>query len=324
MLNKNIINEFNLDKNYSEVLNDWQNTVYKCKNKNGELVVIRVAPESHRTFQQIESEIEIILNALKYNIPVPEPILANNKKHIVTFESNSTQFNAVCFKWIDKPLMQFENNSDNKNIKLFNIIGQNMAKINNSMDKIYLEKTISRMQWFEEPLFINISDYQKLIPSDVLVSINKIFEKIKRISTENMDYGLIHNDLRVHNIFEKDYEINIIDFDQSCYNFRAKELANFIFASFIHPRICVQDSQKHLLDNAIKEFIDGYNKFRKFPKEQMNYFNLFIKERIILAYLCELSFTQKAKSEKAKKEIKNEAKKLELLLLTPEEKILNF
>ena len=339
MLNINLIEAFNLDENFCEELNNWQNITYKAKTKTNEFVAIRVTPISHRSKKEIESEIKIIQEVSKINSCVPtlicvkdafkEDNLSFSDRYIVSYRDKSHKeeiFYAVCFKWINNSLLidKLQTKQTKKYVSgkiiidLFYEIGKSTALIHKAMDNINVTE-ISRMSWNEEPLFLNINKFKNEMGEKLYSKIICLFENLKNIKRNDLsvknDYGLIHNDLRFHNIFEGE-KLIIIDFDQVCFNYRIKDLANLLFATFIHPRICIKCNYIEISKDCIKFFKQGYNKYRIFPEEQLSRLNIFIKERAILAYLCELEFGFKEKNEKHKKEIIKSAGILKEIILS--------
>lgn len=99
-------------------------------------------------------------------------------------------------------------------------------------------------------------------------------------------YGIIHNDVHIHNFFVDDGHISLFDFDDCSFGWYAEDIASHFFYMIMFTNI-FNKSEKYIIDfakNYLMTYFRGYTKNYNINKDCISKFDLFLKYRMTGVY----------------------------------------
>lgn len=264
--------------NYKD-LGGFENFVYEFENANG-LFILRLTHSSHRSSQDIKSELDFIYYLAKNNANVAMPIRNKNNNFIETIScADGSYFIVSAFEKAKgvRPTRDLVNND--LLINYGRTIGKFHKLTKNYQPSPGIEK---RYSWEEDFIFENIENY--LVPEDKIIidKFNELKAEIMKIPMTNDNYGLIHTDVHFGNFFINNLDICVFDFDDSAYQYFISDIAIalFYYLYFIFD----EDKRLAMADNLMTYFMKGYLQEYQLSKDDYLTIDLFLKLREILLY----------------------------------------
>lgn len=207
-------------------------------------------------------------------LPVSEPVRALDGNFVVRISTPRVpeKHNCTLLKWV-------KGRHIIKNIRPhhFQVQGEIMARLHNHASQWQIPKGFNKRKFDYDGLFrddagagIPNSEAWRLLPN----SHHKAFKAISQKTGQVMDdwgqgrdvYGLIHGDCGVDaNVLFWKGQAHIIDFDDSGFGYYLYDLA-------IALEHCWEEQ---LYARYLDSLLRGYNKYRRIPKDQLGYMDLF-------------------------------------------------
>jgi amicoumacin kinase len=269
-----------------KMLGDFENYVFEAY-MDGKPYILRLTHSSHRSGDEIASELDWMRHLFTYGISVPEVFLSKNGRFVepVTAGDGSVFFGCLYSKAMGEAVSVRSEKFDEQ---LFKLWGETTALMHQAT-KSYrpLENIKKRNSWDEDELLV----VEKYYPADDFLLVENARELIKNLSKlpQNLDtYGLIHTDIHSGNFFFDGEKIHVFDFDDACYHWFASDIAIPLFYSVFYkipPN--QQEDRQQFADQFMTAFIEGYEKVNKLPagwKEQIPFF-LMLRDIVVYAVL---------------------------------------
>ena len=231
---------------------------------------MRITHYSHRSFQQIQDELDFILYLHDNGLSVSIPMLSPNDRYTECIEHDSNKFYIVCFeKAYGKPWI-FTENSINK-------IGE-MTGLLHALSRQYSRNV--RYQWLENGY---LHESKLYIPGKykiVLDNAAALMEDIKKLPITNTNYGLVHGDMHGNNYFvDDDEQITLFDFDECQLDWYADDIVVQLFY-YTYVFEDVYERANYFLAH----FMKGYRKHSDITMEDIETMPLLFRMRELIVF----------------------------------------
>ncbi|ERI91055.1 phosphotransferase enzyme family protein [Clostridiales bacterium oral taxon 876 str. F0540] len=261
-----ILKNWNHDENS---LNFWRgsaNYVYFFTLK-GDRYWLRFSRKDENSLEQIKAEIEFLLYLKENNFSAVYPIISNNHRYIEVVEDEGETYYAVVFNKAEGVNLEIEDMTEAE----FECWGKSLASLHR-LSKTFRPKEHVRNSW-KQVLEVT-SDILSDFPNEQNAKdeLKKVEKWLKSLPVTNENYGLIHYDFELDNVFfnKQSRLFKAIDFDSSMYHWYVMDIACTLgdLNELDSPK--AEDGLKHFLKgyrsiNGIEEeFIDLLPKFERF------------------------------------------------------------
>lgn len=270
-------NLFGIDKSLVKYIGGFENIVYSFQ-KNDKEYILRFVHSSHRSYEQVEAEIEFIDYLDMNDASVSTIVLSLNNNIVEKIVSNNTYFSVSVFSKAPGGTIKKEQITD----KFLYSFGREIGKLH-VLTKTYKPKYI-RIQWYDEN-YINIG--KRVLKGEerkIIVKLEEIVNKLKKVNPSADSYGLIHADLHFGNIFINEDSMTFFDWDDSSYQPFINEFAVITFSAVVYSDLSTVEKSKKA-NKFLVPLFKGYNEINKLESECFDYFHLFLKYREAVMYI---------------------------------------
>ena len=272
---KKIVTDFsclwNCDENTLELERVSANCIFYFE-ENGKGRFLRIAHESERRIEQIESELDFINHLKVSKISVLNPMASKNNNLIETTIANNEKFYAVVFE----EMLGQELDIEEMNEKQLFEWGKSMALFHEAVINYIPNENIQKRSSMKDDILnaIDILNAQdELEVKDKLLEFKKWVDCLEK---RDNNYGIIHYDFETDNLLWENDKYNILDIDDSRYYFFTADIA-FALGD-------IRDFEDSLSEKVLNKFIEGYTLIRKLEKKWKNEVNNFFFLMDILKY----------------------------------------
>ena len=270
---------FAIDKNQFKSLGGFENFVFEY-DKEDVTYVLRFVHSSHRDFNQVEAEIELIDYLYNNKGNVSQVVLStggNTLEKILGI--NDDYFTVASFVKAPGTFVDRSKIDDKFNYNFGKAVGH-MHELTKGFKPVN-----KRIHWYEENLITHLG--QKHLSEDdqfILDKLDKLVIKIKSLKIDNESYGLIHTDLHYGNMFYDGRTLTFFDFDDSAYKHYISDIAIIIFYQWGFTDLSSKDVEDKIYQ-FLKHFCEGYLEETKLDYEWFDHINDFLKLREIIMYI---------------------------------------
>jgi Ser/Thr protein kinase RdoA (MazF antagonist) len=150
------------------------------------------------------------------------PIKSKNENYVEVAEIELETYYAIVFNKAEGVNLDIDNMTESQ----FECWGKSLASLH-SLSKSFSPKEYVRNSWKEMLKFTDdiLSDFPN--EKNALEELNRIERWLNSLPITNENYGLIHYDFELDNVFfnEKSNKFDVIDFDSSMYHWYAMDIA---------------------------------------------------------------------------------------------------
>jgi len=258
----------------------FENFIYGYK-KEGKDYILRISHASHRTYEELLSELDFVNFLANQHANVSIPILSINQHLVEKVEVNDSYFTVSSYIKAngERP------NKDQFDETFFFNYGKTIGEFHR-LTKVYMpdQVIIKRFSWDNDPLFINARSY--LPDSDEIIyqRFKELMEHLNQIPKHTDNFGLIHTDIHMGNFFVKNKELCVFDFDDCAYMWFVSDIA---IALFYYIEFSARDekNQLSLSEFFMTHFMRGYLSENSITKQDMKTMNDFLKLRELVLYI---------------------------------------
>jgi len=272
---------FGLDSvSESEFIKGFESLVFWGQ-KSGQAWILKLYHESHRSLEEIASELEWIRFLGRRGLRVPGLLPSQNQQ---LFEILSQGFVGVCFEKLKGELFQVNHITP----AFLRILGEIYALMHLAAQEVHehLASPLIRPQWYENP---KLNFESALPPTDfeILGIAQETKAELLQLPKAKQLYGLIHGDLHSGNFFVDTnaliplHQIQIFDFDDSEFHWFANDLAIGLYYFLLKtpPQEHIGLAQRFL--TSVKQ---GYQLHAEWPSPFDTVLPLFMRWRDLLVY----------------------------------------
>ena len=198
-------------------------------------LVLRIHRQDYRSDAELNSELQWMSYLADCGMAVPKPIASTSGEYGEVVDG----WQIDCLSLLDGVPLGSTGQALELEDRLgtFRRIGQTMARLHQLTDAWQLPDDFTRPHWNEagllgeQPLWGRFWENPKLTKdqAELLLAVRESALKTLDELGSKLDYGLIHADMVRENIFIKDNDIQLLDFDDSGFSFRLFEVATALF-----------------------------------------------------------------------------------------------
>lgn len=261
-----ILKNWNYDENSINFWRGSANYVYFFTFKS-ERYWLRFSRKEENSLEQIKAEIEFLLYLKDNNFSAVYPIKSNNDKYIEVVEDETETYYAVVFNKADGVNLDIEDITEVQ----FECWGKSLASLHR-LSKSFRPKEHVRNSW-KQVLEVT-SDILYNFPSEKNAKdeLKRVEKWLKSLHVTNENYGLIHYDYELDNVFfnKQSRLFQAIDFDSSMYHWYVMDIVCALGDLHELENLKAENGLKHFLKgyrsiNGIEEeFLDLFPKFERF------------------------------------------------------------
>lgn len=265
-----------------KMLGDFETYIFEVY-QNDSPFILRLTHSSHRTKEQIESELDWLNFLSEQKINVCYAIPSVNGNYVEVLASEDTFFFASLFKKANGGIVKAQ--SVNFNDALFYEWGKLVGKMNR-ITKTYRKPSYigKRPEWDEED-FISIEKY---FPADDKLLLEKgkaLLQQVQQLDKHPDCYGLIHSDVHQGNFFVENGKIELFDFDDCSYHWFASDIAIPIYyAIWYKMPFEAKENRSNFAQNFATQFLKGYYTENELDPYWLQQLPLFLKLRDLVLY----------------------------------------
>ncbi|MFT9599461.1 phosphotransferase enzyme family protein [Mesobacillus sp.] len=264
-------------------LGDFENYVYETY-RNGHPYIMRLTHSSHRSKDEVLSEVDWMRHLNSKGLSVPE-VFPSTRGYLVEeilAADNSGFYGCLYAKARGKAVSV---RSDEFNVELFRKWGETTGRMHHATKSYKPSAGIrKRSSWDQDELL----SVEKYYPSDEMQLVDSAKEVIATISglPKNSDnYGIIHGDIHSGNFFYDGEQIHVFDFDAASYHWFASDIAIPLYYSIIYRIPASEEAERNRFGQLFLDaFIEGYLKANQLPEGWKEQIPLFLMLRDIVLY----------------------------------------
>jgi Ser/Thr protein kinase RdoA (MazF antagonist) len=240
---RSLLDQWGLPDQAPELLKYRENAVFKVMTQNGDPAVLRLHRPGYVSDRALASELRW-MSALKAGgLEVPDPLATLNGKAYITVQGGALPAqNVDLLSWLNgKPLgesgVPLVYSPDDLE-RIFTDVGRSMAELHDISDTWDRGDDFQRPSWNQEgfigerPLWGRFWDFPGLPEEDrrKLSDLrSRLSTDMARLTTLDLDYGLIHADLVRENVLVTGHSVQFIDFDDCGFGWRMFDIATTLF-----------------------------------------------------------------------------------------------
>ncbi|WP_242236668.1 phosphotransferase enzyme family protein [Bacillus cereus group sp. BfR-BA-01316] len=258
-------------------LGDFENYIFKAKDKNDEDYVLRLTHSSHRSKKEVETELDFLRYVAEHGAKVagPRNSISQNLVEEIGAE-DGTFFFASLFTYAKGEQVKGEE-SPYWGDAYFEAWGKAIGQLHRLT--MNYPKTDYRDTWEEdESAIVNELEDEKV---KEIASI--LMSQIKVLPVERGTFGLMHGDIHPGNFHYDGKELTIFDFDDATYNYFIHDLAMVLYYSVLFTTWTVEEKTVFAL-KQLQVLRKGYESEHKLVESWYESLPLFLRLRDIGLY----------------------------------------
>ncbi len=216
-------------------LGDFENYIFKAKDKGDEDYVLRLTHSSHRSKKEVEAELDFLRYVAENGAKVAGPLysISQNLVEEIVAE-DGTFFYASLFTYAKGEQVKGEE-SAYWGDTYFEAWGKAIGQLHR-LTRDY-PKTDYRDTWEEDENSI----VNELEDEKVKEIATVLMDEIKTLPIEKETFGLMHGDIHPGNFHYDGKELTIFDFDDATYNYFIHDLAMVLYYSVLFTPWTVEE-----------------------------------------------------------------------------------
>ena len=204
-----------------EILANCRNKIYKA-NCLDYSFVLRLSDEQHRSFKQIESELDFQKYLFDNGADVAKILQTESGENCLVVEMDNSCFIVSAFEYvIYKDWSERNDNSEETYILIGKALGK-IHKLSKQYNPVSVEK---RRLWSEQQELQKAGKLFKIYNAALYDKFTDFMCQMDREDKNIDNFGLTHGDYLISNYLIDDNNIKVIDFDECEYSWYAADLA---------------------------------------------------------------------------------------------------
>lgn len=270
---------YGLTKEQLYAVGGFENYIYGFE-KEEQSYIVRVSHSSHRTIDEVKSEIDFLYYLANNGANVSMPICTVNNQLVESINCKDNSYFVICaFTKAEGEAPSRQNVTD----QMYYNYGKTIGMFHR-LTKDYKESDgiMKRYTWDDDLLIKNAKKYLPEQDEIIIERLNEVIKEIHSIKQTKDNYGLIHTDIHFGNFFVKDDQLTVFDFDDCSYQYFISDIAIAIFYLIFMTK---DESQFEIVDRFMKYFMKGYITENQLSLDDYLKIPLFLKLREIIIYI---------------------------------------
>ncbi len=238
----------------------------------GERLFLRFADSNERSQAAIEEEMTLLDWLSSRGMAVTTPIASKNRRNVETVETDCGTFHAVALTGLHGSQPSIEELSQAQ----FELWGAALGKLH-ALFRQYQEQGVrlsSRTTWKNQ--LTMIQSYLPKGQREVQAEFDHLTSFLASLSMTETNYGLIHGDFELDNLFWQDDKIAMLDFDDCSYSWYVTDIALALRDLF--------ETSVDLNNPSFRAFICGYSKHSSPDEELLAHLPMFMRLTKLIQY----------------------------------------
>jgi Ser/Thr protein kinase RdoA (MazF antagonist) len=257
------------DQGSAQFFRSSTNFVYAFR-KGGEPYFLRFAESAERTEAEIEAEMALLSFLDSLGMTVTTPIASKNGRCVETVETDLGTFHAVVFAELQGSQGAIEELSTAQ----FEVWGATLGKLH-AMMHLYQDPRLSaRHTWRDHLNMVQI--YLPKDESRVQAEFDHLTSWLSALPVTATNYGLIHGDFELDNLFWHGDTIAMLDFDDCSYSWYVADVAFALRDLF--------ETGVDLRNPSFRAFIRGYSEHYSLDEELISHLPTFMRLANLIMY----------------------------------------
>ena len=261
-----------------EPLGDFENYIFRAEREDCTPYVLRLTHSSHRTYKQIEAELDFLAYLGKNGAKVAAPHRSKNALFVESLQAtDGTSFYVSLFDYANGERVK-DADSAVWNDTLFYAWGKAIGQLHQLT--IDYPKTENRVTWVDDEITV-IDMLQE--DKELQAIAYEIVAEIKKLPVTNRTFGLIHGDIHHGNFHYENGELTIFDFDDATYNYFAHDLAMVLYYSVLR-KDWSEEEKAIVARHQLQVLREGYETEHILDDSVYNTIPLFMRLRDVALY----------------------------------------
>lgn len=220
-------------------------------NSNGRRNFLRLSHEEENSFKKITAEIDYLLYLLENNYPCNQPIKSKNGNFVEIVDTPQGKFYCVVFTGVKGENLDVKEMT----IEQLEAWGSSLANLHILSSKYENGKKRPR-DWKDILEFVKTTLEQLPKEKAAMEELKKLEKWLGSLSISQENYGLVHYDFEIDNIFwnRELSNFSVIDFDDSMYHWYVMDIVT-VFENILDEDEINVTSKSHA-------FLNGYRKIK--------------------------------------------------------------
>ncbi|MFX3674533.1 MAG: phosphotransferase enzyme family protein [Paenisporosarcina sp.] len=226
---------------------------------------LRFSYAQENSIKQIKAELEFMGYLHGNNYPCVTPIPSKNGAIIETLKTQEGTYIAVVFSGAIGTNLESETITGNQMEEW----GKSLASLH-SLSKTFEPVYERRTSWMDTVKFMENVFQKHPDEQEAVQELKRVTSWLGTMPTTNSEFGLIHYDFELDNIFYNENAnncFNVIDFDDAVYHWFALDIVIAMDDFF--------DNDNPHSELLVQSFLRGYRSIATLESETVNYFPLF-------------------------------------------------
>ena len=266
---EHILEHWDHDPGSAQFFRSSTNFVYVFRN-GGERSFVRFAESTERTAAAIEAEMALLGFLDSQGMTVTTPIMSNNGRCMETVETDLGTFHAVVFAQLQGSQLEIEELS----IAQFEAWGAALGGLHATTHVYQDPKLSARGKWRD-----HLTQAQMYLPKDepgVQAEFDHLTLFLAALPVTETNYGLIHGDFELDNLFWQDETLAMLDFDDCSYSWYVADVACALRELF--------KTGVDLSHPSFRAFIRGYCEHASLSEELISHLPIFMRVVNLIQY----------------------------------------
>jgi Ser/Thr protein kinase RdoA (MazF antagonist) len=264
-----ILEHWEHDPGSAQFFRSSTNFVYVFR-KGGERFFLRFAESAERTGAEISAEIALLGFLASQGMRVSTPIASKNGRCVETVETDLGTFHAVVFAQLQGAQVALEELGTAQ----FEVWGATLGKLHALMHLYQNPRLSARRRWSDHLTMARIS-----LPKEepmVQAEFDHLTSWLSELPVTATNYGLVHGDFELDNLFWQDDTIAMLDFDDCSYCWYVADVACALRDLF--------ETGVDLSHPSFRAFIRGYSTHYFLDEELISHLPTFMRLANFLMY----------------------------------------
>jgi amicoumacin kinase len=237
--------------------------------------ILKIVHPSHRTYDQVQAEIDWTLYLLNNGVGAPQVYVSVNSLYVERVPTSDSYFSAVSYeKLTGEPISDALWNET-----LFRRWGNLIGRLHR-LSKQYAPKT-RRYTWYESD-FLNLGAYVPITDRAIRIAAERVIQQVKDLPLTDFQYGLIHADVYQENLFWAKGELLLFDFDNCEYGHYISDIAIALYAALW--RQLDRPDPAQFSERFLRALFLGYREEHDLSRTEIEALPLFLQLREVLIY----------------------------------------
>jgi len=256
------------------LVSDWHAFTFDAETSAAPCI-LKVTHSSHRTYDQLEAEVEWLGYLVSKGVRAPRTYASFNLLDVERVPTGDSYFSVVSYeKLTGEPI-----GDPVWNDTLFRLWGRLIGRLHRLSLK-YLPKK-RRYAWHESD-FLNLEAYIPMSECEIRASAERVIQSVKDLPVSHFQYGLIHADVYQGNFLWADCELLLFDFDNCEYGHFISDIGIALYAALW--RVPNEADRAEFSERFLRSLLVGYREEHQLSRTEIEALPLFLQLGEVLIY----------------------------------------